>query len=78
MFKRMLCLAMAAALGTMPLAALSEEAVSAGDLLFGDTNFSGRLPITFPADIVRLPAFDDYTMQGRTYKYMTPKQSYNL
>lgn len=42
-----------------------------GDLLFGDSNFSGRLPITFPADLSRLPAFEDYSMQGRTYKYMT-------
>lgn len=42
-----------------------------GDLLFGDANFSGRLPITFPADLSRLPAFEDYSMQGRTYKYMT-------
>ncbi len=48
-----------------------EGGIALGDLLFGDTNFSGRLPITFPADIDRLPAFDDYTMQGRTYKYMS-------
>ena len=41
------------------------------DLLFGDANFSGRLPITFPESTDVLPAFDDYTMKGRTYKYMT-------
>lgn len=40
------------------------------DLLFGDANFSGRLPVTFPEDGDRLPAFEDYSMQGRTYKYM--------
>jgi beta-glucosidase len=40
------------------------------DLLFGDANFSGRLPITFPESVDVLPAFDDYSMQGRTYKYM--------
>ena len=42
-----------------------------GDLLFGDENFSGRLPVTFPEDGDRLPPFEDYSMQGRTYKYMT-------
>ena len=41
-----------------------------GDLLFGDSNFSGRLPITFPVNVEKLPGFEDYTMDGRTYKYM--------
>ena len=40
------------------------------DLLFGDANFSGRLPITFPESSDALPAFEDYSMKGRTYKYM--------
>lgn len=48
-----------------------EGGLALGDLIFGDANFSGRLPITFPADASKLPAFDDYTMNGRTYKYMT-------
>ena len=42
-----------------------------GDLLFGDANFSGRLPVTFPAETEKLPPFEDYSMAGRTYKYMT-------
>lgn len=41
-----------------------------GDLLFGDASPSGRLPITFPVSSDSLPPFEDYTMQGRTYKYM--------
>lgn len=41
------------------------------DLLFGDADFSGRLPVTFPTDVDKLPSFDDYSMMGRTYKYMT-------
>ena len=48
-----------------------EGGLALGDLLFGDANFSGRLPVTFPADGDKLPAFDDYSMKGRTYKYMT-------
>lgn len=47
-----------------------EGGFALGDLLFGDVNFSGRLPVTFPFSVEALPAFDDYTMKGRTYKYM--------
>ena len=39
------------------------------DVLFGDANPAGRLPITFYKENERLPAFDDYAMQGRTYRY---------
>ena len=48
-----------------------EGGYALGDLLFGDANFSGRLPVTFPEDGDLLPAFDNYSMRGRTYKYMT-------
>ena len=40
-------------------------------MLFGDYNPAGKLPITFYKNIQQLPAFEDYTMQGRTYRYMT-------
>lgn len=53
-----------------------EGGFALGDLLFGDANFSGRLPITFPLSVDALPAFDDYTMNGRTYKYMNDNIMY--
>ena len=39
------------------------------DVLFGDCNPSGRLPVTFYRSDDDLPAFDDYNMTGRTYRY---------
>ena len=39
------------------------------DVLFGDVSPSGRLPVTFYKESEKLPPFDDYTMQGRTYRY---------
>jgi beta-glucosidase len=39
------------------------------DILFGDENPAGRLPITFYRATSDLPAFDDYSMSNRTYRY---------
>lgn len=39
------------------------------DVLFGDYNPSGRLPITFYKSTNDLPPFEDYSMKGRTYRY---------
>lgn len=44
---------------------------AAANVLFGDISPAGKLPITFPKSLEQLPAFDDYNMQGRTYRYMT-------
>jgi beta-glucosidase len=41
------------------------------DVIFGDYNPSGKLPITFYKNISQLPAFEDYSMKGRTYRYMS-------
>jgi len=41
------------------------------DVLFGDCNPSGKLPITFYRSIQQLPAFEDYSMKGRTYRFMS-------
>jgi beta-glucosidase len=41
------------------------------DVVFGDYNPSGKLPITFYKNIGQLPGFEDYSMKGRTYRYMS-------
>jgi beta-glucosidase len=46
------------------------------NVLFGDVSPSGKLPITFPKSLDQLPDFDDYSMNGRTYRYMTEEPLY--
>lgn len=41
------------------------------EVLFGDYNPAGRLPVTFYRNMSQLPDFEDYNMTGRTYRYMT-------
>ena len=41
------------------------------DVLFGDYNPAGRLPVTFYQSADQLPPFTDYNMKGRTYRYFT-------
>jgi beta-glucosidase len=41
------------------------------NVLFGDYNPSGRLPVTFYKNISQLPDFEDYSMKGRTYRFMS-------
>jgi beta-glucosidase len=41
------------------------------DVLFGDYNPSGKLPVTFYKSISQLGDFEDYSMKGRTYRYMS-------
>ena len=47
-----------------------------GDVLFGHKNPAGRLPVTFYKGTEKLPAFDDYAMQGRTYRYFEGQPLY--
>lgn len=46
------------------------------ELLFGEKNFSGHLPLTFYRDISDLPPFEDYSMQNRTYRYFSGEPLY--
>jgi beta-glucosidase len=54
-----------------------EEGGSAiADVIFGDTNPAGRLPVTFYQGVDQLPPFDDYAMTGRTYRYLAEPPLY--
>ncbi|HNT77996.1 MAG TPA: glycoside hydrolase family 3 C-terminal domain-containing protein [Anaerolineae bacterium] len=46
------------------------------EALFGLTNPGGRLPVTFYRAVSDLPAFDDYSMENRTYRYFTGQPLY--
>jgi beta-glucosidase len=48
-----------------------EGGTALADVLFGDYNPAGRLPITFYKSIDQLPPFEEYAMAGRTYRYMS-------
>jgi beta-glucosidase len=39
------------------------------DVIFGNYNPAGRLPVTFYSSVKDLPPFEDYNMKGRTYRY---------
>jgi len=46
------------------------------DVLFGDYNPAGRLPITYYKSVDQLPAFENYDMKGRTYRYFKQEPLY--
>ena len=46
-----------------------EGGTALADVLFGDYNPAGRLPVTFYKSVNQLPPFEDYNMNGRTYRY---------
>ncbi len=46
-----------------------EGGTALADVLFGDYNPGGRLPVTFYKSVAQLPPFEDYRMAGRTYRY---------
>jgi beta-glucosidase len=46
------------------------------DVLFGDVNPAGRLPVTFYESTGQLPPFVDYAMKERTYRYFTGQPLY--
>jgi beta-glucosidase len=46
-----------------------EGGTALADALFGDYNPAGRLPVTFYQSVEQLPPFENYNMEGRTYRY---------
>jgi beta-glucosidase len=48
-----------------------EGGTAVADVLFGDYNPSGKLPVTFYKNSSQLPDYEDYSMRGRTYRYFT-------
>ena len=48
-----------------------EGGTAVADVLFGDYNPSGKLPVTFYKSTSQLPDYEDYSMKGRTYRYFT-------
>ena len=49
---------------------------AAAKLLFGEVSPSGKLPVTFYESLDDLPGFEDYSMKGRTYRYLEGKAQY--
>lgn len=48
-----------------------EGGAAIADMLFGDYNPAGKLPVTFYKSASQLPPFADYRMEGKTYRYFT-------
>jgi beta-glucosidase len=55
-----------------------EGGTAIAQTLAGDNNPAGRLPLTFYRSLDQVPAFDDYAMQGRTYRYFSGKPLYSF
>ena len=53
-----------------------EGGAAIADVLFGDYNPAGRLPVTFYQSVDQLPPFDNYQMDGRTYRFFKGKPLY--
>ena len=54
----------------------SQGGAAAAKILFGESSPCGKLPITFYQSIEELPDFEDYSMKGRTYRYMEREAQY--
>ncbi|MFC1736527.1 glycoside hydrolase family 3 C-terminal domain-containing protein, partial [Candidatus Hydrogenedentota bacterium] len=55
-----------------------EGGTAVANVLFGDYNPGGRLPVTFVKSMEQLPDFTDYSMEGRTYRFMKEDPLYEF
>lgn len=53
-----------------------EGGTAIADVIFGDYNPAGRLPVTFYKSTSQLPSFEDYNMKGHTYRYFEGEPLY--
>jgi beta-glucosidase len=53
-----------------------EGGTAIADVLFGDYNPAGRLPVTFYKSVDQLPPFENYAMDGRTYRFFAGQPLY--
>ena len=53
-----------------------EGGAAIADVLFGDYNPAGRLPVTFYKSVDQLPPFENYAMEGRTYRFFKDQPLY--
>ncbi|MDT5268523.1 MAG: beta-glucosidase [Acidobacteriota bacterium] len=53
-----------------------EGGAALADVLFGDYNPAGRLPVTFYKSVEQLPPFESYAMEGRTYRFFKGQPLY--
>jgi len=55
-----------------------EGGTAIAETLAGDNNPAGRLPLTFYSSLRQVPPFEDYSMRGRTYRYVAEKPLYGF
>jgi beta-glucosidase len=55
-----------------------EGGTAIAETLAGDNNPAGRLPLTFYSSLNQIPPFEDYSMRGRTYRYLSDKPLYGF
>lgn len=53
-----------------------EGGTAVAEVLFGKVNPAGRLPFTVPAGDGQLPDYEDYSMEGRTYRFLHEKPEF--
>ncbi len=61
-----------------PGTAARRSGTAIAETLAGINNPGGRLPVTFYRSVDQIPAFDDYDMSGRTYRYFTGDPLYRF